>query len=88
MTKRARRAPSPLAAGGRGGGYLFAWANHGGQSGRQEQTRRRARRGDVTGHPRGKPLIESDRVEGTVVYDFHGNRIGTIKRAAAGRPML
>jgi hypothetical protein len=28
----------------------------------------------------GKPLIESDRVEGTAVYDPAGNRIGTIKR--------
>ncbi len=26
------------------------------------------------------PLIESDRVEGTAVYDANGNRIGTIKR--------
>ena len=28
----------------------------------------------------GKPLIESDRVEGTVVYDPAGNKIGSIKR--------
>jgi len=28
----------------------------------------------------GKPLIESDRVEGTYVYDPNGNNIGTIKR--------
>jgi hypothetical protein len=28
----------------------------------------------------GKPLIESDRVEGTTVYDPSGNNIGTIKR--------
>ena len=28
----------------------------------------------------GKPLIESDRVEGTTVYDPNGNNIGTIKR--------
>jgi sporulation protein YlmC with PRC-barrel domain len=28
----------------------------------------------------GKPLIESDRVEGTTVYDPNGNQIGTIKR--------
>ncbi|WP_407520710.1 PRC-barrel domain-containing protein [Methylobacterium oryzisoli] len=26
------------------------------------------------------PLIESDRVEGTVVYDVNGKQIGTIKR--------
>jgi uncharacterized protein YrrD len=29
---------------------------------------------------RGKPLIESDRVEGTAVYDPKGNEIGSIKR--------
>ena len=28
----------------------------------------------------GKPLIESDRVEGTSVYDANGNSIGSIKR--------
>ena len=28
----------------------------------------------------GKPLIESDRVEGTSVYDPRGEKIGTIKR--------
>jgi hypothetical protein len=28
----------------------------------------------------GKPLIESDRVEGTTVYDPQGNDIGSIKR--------
>jgi hypothetical protein len=28
----------------------------------------------------GKPLIESDRVEGTTVYDPRGNEIGSIKR--------
>ena len=28
----------------------------------------------------GKPLIESDRVEGTAVYDPKGNEIGSIKR--------
>jgi PRC-barrel domain len=28
----------------------------------------------------GKPLIESDRVEGTKVYDAAGNSIGSIKR--------
>jgi hypothetical protein len=28
----------------------------------------------------GKPLIESDRVEGTAVYDRSGNDIGSIKR--------
>jgi sporulation protein YlmC with PRC-barrel domain len=28
----------------------------------------------------GKTLIESDRVEGTAVYDRNGNRIGSVKR--------
>ncbi len=28
----------------------------------------------------GKPVIESDRVEGTTVYDPNGNNIGSIKR--------
>jgi hypothetical protein len=28
----------------------------------------------------GKPIIESDRVEGTTVYDARGNSIGSIKR--------
>lgn len=28
----------------------------------------------------GKPLIESDRVEGTTVYDPNGTKIGSIKR--------
>jgi sporulation protein YlmC with PRC-barrel domain len=28
----------------------------------------------------GKPLIESDRVEGTAVFDSRGSKIGTIKR--------
>jgi hypothetical protein len=27
-----------------------------------------------------KPIIESDRVEGTAVYDPSGSRIGTIRR--------
>src|SRR3954447_24519014 len=28
----------------------------------------------------GKPLIESDRVEGTAVYDRKGNKMGSVKR--------
>ena len=28
----------------------------------------------------GKPLIESDRVEGTAVYDRKGTKIGAVKR--------
>jgi hypothetical protein len=35
---------------------------------------------NVPGQMTGKPLIESDRVEGTTVYDPRGNNIGSIKR--------
>jgi PRC-barrel domain len=35
---------------------------------------------DASGMMTGKPLIESDRVEGTDVYDPRGNNIGSIKR--------
>ncbi len=35
---------------------------------------------DAPGVMTGKPLIESDRVEGTRVYDRQGNSIGSIKR--------
>ena len=35
---------------------------------------------DAPGVATGKPLIESDRVEGTYVYDPQGNNIGSIKR--------
>ena len=35
---------------------------------------------DARGVMTGNPLIASDRVEGTVVYDPHGNNIGTINR--------
>jgi hypothetical protein len=34
----------------------------------------------MAGSMTGKPLIESDRVEGTNVYDRAGNKIGDIKR--------
>jgi hypothetical protein len=35
---------------------------------------------DAPGQMTGKPLIESDRVEGTTVYDPDSNNIGSIKR--------
>src|SRR5215218_8141898 len=35
---------------------------------------------DAPGVMTGKPLIESDRVEGTAVYDPNGKDIGSIKR--------
>jgi hypothetical protein len=36
--------------------------------------------GPIPRHASSKPVIESDRVEGTVVFDMQGHRIGTIKR--------
>lgn len=38
------------------------------------------RTADAPGRMTGKPLIESDRVEGTSVYDMSGDDLGTIKR--------
>jgi sporulation protein YlmC with PRC-barrel domain len=38
------------------------------------------RTSDTPGAMAGKPLIESDRVEGTTVYDRNGNNIGSVKR--------
>ena len=35
---------------------------------------------DAPGVMTGKPLIESDRVEGTTVYDPSGNNLGSVKR--------
>jgi sporulation protein YlmC with PRC-barrel domain len=35
---------------------------------------------DAPGVMTGKPLIESDRVEGTAVYDPNGKHLGSIKR--------
>ena len=35
---------------------------------------------EATSAMTGKPLIESDRVEGTAVYDQRGTKIGSIKR--------
>ena len=37
-------------------------------------------RTDAPGVMTGKPLIESDRVEGTAVYDRNDNHIGSIER--------
>jgi hypothetical protein len=36
--------------------------------------------GPIPRHASSKPVIESDRVEGTVVFNMKGHRIGTIKR--------
>jgi sporulation protein YlmC with PRC-barrel domain len=38
------------------------------------------RASDTPGVMSGKPLIESDRVEGTTVYDRSGNNIGSVRR--------
>jgi sporulation protein YlmC with PRC-barrel domain len=62
-------------------GFALAWMMSGGQTRSRERAPYRATgRRDYPGQRSGKPLIESDRVEGTAVYDRSGNRIGTIKR--------
>jgi sporulation protein YlmC with PRC-barrel domain len=55
--------------------------NDPGQTRSQERAPSRGRtRRDYPGQRSGKPLIESDRVEGTAVYDRSGKRIGTVER--------
>jgi sporulation protein YlmC with PRC-barrel domain len=62
-------------------GYALAWMIHGGQGASRQRMRSGAgARRDLPGQRTGKPLIESDRVEGTAVHDVQGNRIGTVKR--------
>jgi hypothetical protein len=61
--------------------YGLAWVLHGGQSSSTGRLSRRVRpTGDFPGQRTGKALVESDRVEGTAVYDLGGKNIGTIKR--------
>jgi hypothetical protein len=61
-------------------GLGLAWIM-GNQTRGQERVSYRTRsRGDYPGQRSGKPLVGSDRVEGTAVYDGSGNRIGTIER--------
>jgi hypothetical protein len=60
--------------------YGLVWMLRGQSSGTTRLPHRRGSRRDYPGVRSGKPLIESDRVEGTTVYDFQGNNIGTIKR--------
>jgi sporulation protein YlmC with PRC-barrel domain len=61
-------------------GLGMAWLI-GGLSRSQERAPPRGRTGrDSPGQRSGKPLIESDRVEGTAVYDPSGKRIGTVER--------
>jgi sporulation protein YlmC with PRC-barrel domain len=59
-------------------GFALAWMMSGSQT--RGQDRGGHARRDRPGQRTGKPLIESDRVEGTAVYDRSGNRIGTITR--------
>jgi sporulation protein YlmC with PRC-barrel domain len=47
---------------------------------REHAPSRAGSRRDYPGQRSGKPLIESDRVEGTAVYDRSGKRIGTVER--------
>ncbi len=69
---------SALAVGA--GGLGMAWLI-GGLSRSQERAPSRTRsRRDFPGQRTGRPLIESDRVEGTAVYDRSGKRIGTVER--------
>ena len=80
VTRQVSEAPvaSLLAVGAVG--FALAWMM-GGESRREERASSRAgRRRDYPGQRTGKRLIESDRVEGTAVFDRSGNRIGTIKR--------
>jgi sporulation protein YlmC with PRC-barrel domain len=61
-------------------GLGMAWII-GGLSRSQKRAPSRGRTGrDYPGQRSGKPLIESDRVEGTAVYDRSGKRIGTVER--------
>ena len=61
-------------------GLGMAWMI-GGLTRSQERAPSRGRtRRDYPGQRSGKPLIESDRVEGTAVYDRSGKRIGTVER--------
>lgn len=61
-------------------GLGMAWII-GGLTRSQERAPYRGRTGsDRPGQRSGKPLIESDRVEGTAVYDQSGKRIGTVER--------
>lgn len=61
-------------------GLGMAWLM-GGLTRSQDHVPYRGRTGrDYPGQRSGKPLIESDRVEGTAVYDQGGKRIGTVER--------
>jgi sporulation protein YlmC with PRC-barrel domain len=59
--------------------FALAWIIGGSQARSQDRAADRGRR-DSRGQRTGKRLIESDRVEGSAVYDRDGHRIGTIER--------
>ncbi len=81
VSDRIAEAPLATLLMGAGVGYVLAWAVHRRESTDRPRMPRRARpRRDLPGQRSGKPLIESDRVEGTAVYDPSGKRIGTVKR--------
>jgi PRC-barrel domain len=65
-----------------GGVIAFAagWIGRGSLDGRGLAIGRSAHQRRHIGARSGNPLIESDRVEGTAVYDFNGQQIGTIRR--------
>ena len=69
---------------GQGAKIFFNKRSHTSASGLSRQESRYSRRRklwpEASGAMTGKPLIESDRVEGTTVYDPAGNNIGSIKR--------
>nr|WP_114947504.1 PRC-barrel domain-containing protein [Microvirga calopogonii] len=58
----------------------MAWLIGGLTRGQERAPSRGRSRRDYPGQHSGKPLIESDRVEGTAVYDRSGKRIGTVER--------
>jgi hypothetical protein len=62
-------------------GFAAGWFSRGSLNGsRSTAWRRSAPRRRNIGERSSKPLIESDRVEGTAVYDLDGQQIGTIRR--------
>jgi sporulation protein YlmC with PRC-barrel domain len=61
-------------------GLGLAWIMGGQPQSRERAPSRGRTRRDSPGQRSGKPLIESDRVEGTAVYDRSGKRIGIVER--------
>jgi sporulation protein YlmC with PRC-barrel domain len=61
-------------------GLSMAWIIGGLTRSQERESSGSKPRRDYPGQRSGKPLIESDRVEGTAVYDRGGKRIGTVER--------